>query len=224
MDLIWVGRGDLPAGHCSLHNDPMTQQIEREIGDEPAGDPSYAYRPSLIGGGCQFTLRPDAMEWQIGSRNGRIHYDRISAIRLSYRPVTMQSHRFITEIWSPGHPKIQIASVSWRSIVEQERFDKPYAAFIAELHRRIAAAGTSTQFTTGVPAITYWVGFAVFAAVMVAMGVMIVRALLLSQWSASAIVGVFFAVFAYQLGNYFRRNRPGRYRPDAIPSEVLPRG
>ncbi len=32
-----------------------------------------------------------------------------------------------------------------------------------------------------------------------------------------------FAVFALQIGNYFRRNRPQRYRPDAIPREVLPK-
>jgi hypothetical protein len=200
----------------------MSQEIEREVDGEAAADPSYAYKPSLIGSGCQFTLRPDAMEWQIGRRSGRVHYSRVGAVRLSYRPVTMQSHRFIAEIWSQGNPKIQIASVSWRSLVEQERFDRPYSAFIAELHRRIAAAGAPAEFTTGLPAITYWAGVAVFAGVMVAMGVIIVRALRLSQWSASAIIGVFFAVFAYQLGNFFRRNRPSRYRPDAIPSEVLP--
>jgi hypothetical protein len=34
---------------------------------------------------------------------------------------------------------------------------------------------------------------------------------------------VFFLVFGYQLGTYFYRNRPGRYRPDAIPPDVLPK-
>lgn len=201
----------------------MTQQTDRDIDAEAAGDPSYAFKPSLMGAMCEFTLRPDALDWQIGRRSGHIRYDRVSAVRLSYRPVTMQSYRFIAEVWSPGNPKIQIASVSWRSLVEQQRFDKPYAVFVSELHRRLAAAGATAQFTTGVPAVTYWIGVAVFAAVMVATGVMIVRSMRLEQWSASAIIGVFFLVFAYQLGNYFRRNRPGSYRPDAIPDEVLPR-
>ena len=52
----------------------------------------------------------------------------------------MQSHRFITEIWSADNPKIQIVSASWRSIMEQERLDEAYPSFISELHRRIAAA------------------------------------------------------------------------------------
>jgi len=201
----------------------MTQQTEREV-DGSSDDPSYAYKPSLIGSGCQLTLRPDALEWQIGRRSGRLRYDRITAVRLSYRPVTMQSHRFIAEIWSPGHPKIQIVSVSWRSIMEQERLDKAYTGFVAELHRRIAAAGAQTRFSTGLPAATYWVGVVMFSAVLLATGALFVRAVGTVAWAATAVVGIFFLVFAYQLGTYFYRNRPGRYRPDAIPTEVLPQG
>jgi hypothetical protein len=191
-------------------------------GDE-AGDPTYAFKPSLLGTASGFSLAPDALLWQVGSRTGRIRYDRIRAVRLSYRPVTMQSHRFIAEIWAADNPKLQIASVSWRSLVEQRRQDEAYSAFIAELHRRLAAAGSTARFTTGVPAGTYWIGLVLLAAVMAAIGGLVVRAMMLGQWSASAIVAVFFVVFAVQIGNYFRRNRPIRYRADAIPASVLPR-
>ena len=47
--------------------------------DEAAADPAYAFKPSLMGAMCQFTLRPDAMEWQIGRRSGRVPYDRVRA-------------------------------------------------------------------------------------------------------------------------------------------------
>jgi hypothetical protein len=195
-----------------------------EIADDSvAADPTYSFKPSLMGAICQFTLKPDALEWQIGRRCGRTRYDRFRAVRLSYRPVTMQAHRFVTEIWSPDHPKIQIVSASWRSLVEQERLDKGYTDFVTALHHRLAAAGSGTQFLTGVPAVTYWVGAVVFGVVMVMTGIMVVRALQFSQWSVSAILGIFFLVFAIQIGNYFRRNRPGRYRPDAIPRAVLPK-
>jgi hypothetical protein len=195
-----------------------------EIADDSvAADPTYAFKPSLMGAICQFTLKPDALEWQIGRRSGRTRYDRFRAVRLSYRPVTMQSHRFVAEIWSPDHPKIQIVSSSWRSLVEQERLDKGYAAFITELHRRLGASGVATQFSAGLPVVTYWIGAAVFLAVMVATGLMTVRALQLGQWSVSAVIAGFFLVLAIQIGNYFRRNQPGRYRPDAIPRAVLPK-
>jgi len=159
----------------------------------------------------------------MSGRAGRVRYERIRAVRLSFRPVTMQSRRFITEIWSTDNPKIQIVSVSWRSMVEQARQDGAYSAFVTELHRRLAASGSNAQFTTGLPVVSYWFGVVTFVAVMIAMAIMIVRALKLEQWSASAIIGAIFAVFALQIGNYFRRNRPSRYRPDAIPREVLPK-
>lgn len=201
----------------------MTAEPDQDNAASGSGDPTYAYKPSLIGAPCQFTLKPDALHWQIGRRAGRLRYDRVRHVRLSYRPVTMQSQRFVTEIWSSDNPKIQIASVSWRSLVEQQRLDAAYAAFIAELHRRLAAAGTTAQFSAGMPVAVYWIGVSVFAAVMAAMGVLTVRAMQAGQWSGAGIVGLFFVVFVYQLGNYFRRNRPGRYRPDALPANVLPR-
>ena len=191
--------------------------------DEPATDPAYAFKPSLMGGACQFTLRPDALEWQIGRRSGRVRYERVRAVRLSYRPVTMQTHRFITEIWSADNPKIQIVSVSWRSIMEQERLDKAYSAFVTELHRRVSAAGAATKFTTGLPLLSYWIGVVIFSGVILATGGLFLRAISSVQWAATAVVGIFFLVFAYQLGTYFYRNRPGRYRPDAIPRDVLPK-
>ena len=191
--------------------------------DEATGDPTYAFKPSLIGAMCQFTLKPDALEWQIGRRSGRVRYETVRAIRLSYRPVTMQSHRFITEIWSADNPKIQIVSVSWRSIMEQQRLDASYAAFIVELHRRLAAASAPAQFSTGLPFATYWVGVVVFGAVLIATGGLLVRAMSFDQWAPMVVVAIFFLVFAYQLGTYFYRNRPGRYRPDAVPEGVLPK-
>jgi hypothetical protein len=202
----------------------MTSDIvPPDIADEPPGDPTYAFKASLVGSLWQFTLRPDALEWQVGRRSGRIRYDAIHAVRLSYRPVTMQSHRFIAEIWSPGNPKIQIVSVSWRSIMEQQRLDAAYAAFVVELHRRLGAAGSPARFSTGLPFATYWVGVVVFSAVLVATGGLLVRAMSFDQWAPMVVVAIFFLVFAYQLGTYFYRNRPGRYRPDAVPADVLPK-
>jgi hypothetical protein len=191
--------------------------------DEPPGDPTYAFKASLIGSMCQFTLKPDALEWQVGRRSGRTRYDAIRAVRLSYRPVTMQSHRFITEIWAPGEPKIQIVSASWRSIMEQQRLDASYTLFIVELHRRLAAANAPAQFSSGLPFATYWAGIVVFGAVLLATGSLVVRATSFDRWAPMVVVGIFFLVFAYQLGTYFYRNRPGRYRPDAVPAEVLPK-
>lgn len=188
------------------------------------GNPTYAFKSSLVGGISQFKLKPDGLYWEVGRRGGNVRYERIKAVRLAYRPITMQSHRFTTEVWSANQPKLQIASVSWRSVVQQERLDAAYAAFIEELHRRIAAAGGTVQFISGIPAAAYWFGVVFFAAAVLATIVMAWRAVWVANWTSTAIIGIFLAVFAYQIANYFFRNRPGRYRPDAIPKNVLPAG
>ena len=44
----------------------------------------YVYKPSLMGAAWELRLRPDALEWRTGRHHGRIPYDRITRIRLSF--------------------------------------------------------------------------------------------------------------------------------------------
>ena len=185
-------------------------------------DLTYAYNPSLLGAVFEFCLRPQAFEWRAGRHSGRISYRDIRRLRLSFRPVTMQSYRFRTEIWAAGAPRIEIVSSSWKSMLEQERLSLAYTAFVAELHRRIAASGAPARFETGVAAPLYWSGLVVFAGVALALAALIVRALQVSAWGGAAFIAAFLVMFLWQAGVYFRRNRPGSYRPDALPAHLLP--
>ena len=187
-------------------------------------DPVYSYKPSLMGAPWELRLRPDALAWQMGRREGRIPYGRIRRVRLSYRPVTMQMRRFVTEIWPMDGPRLMIASTSWRSLVEQGTQDVAYGAFVKELHRRIAAAGAPATFDSGSPPLLYWPGLAIFAGGTLALAVLTVRALLVEAYAGAAFVGGFLGLFLWQSGNYFWRNRPGTYRPDALPKELVPGG
>ncbi len=194
-------------------------------------DPVYGYKPSLMGAGWEFRLRPDALEWRAGRHEGRVRYGSIARVRLSFRPVTMQTRRFLTEIWPGRGPRLSIASTSWRSLVEQVAQDQAYGAFIRELHRRIAAQHSLAQisfaqvsFETGSPAILYWPGLVVFVGVGLALAALTVRALQVGEFAGAALVGGFFALFMWQSGTYFQRNRPGTYRPDALPKDLVPGG
>ena len=69
---------------------------------------------------------------------------------MSYRPTNMQQQRFMTEVWADGMPKLQIVSSSWKSMFEQERFDRAYSDFVAALHRSQARAGTFLYVPRGV--------------------------------------------------------------------------
>ena len=134
----------------------------------------------------------------------------------------MQSHRFMTELWADDAPKLEILSSSWKSLVELERLDKSYAAFIAELHRRIALAAPPARFEQGKTPLLYWPGLLAFASVSLGLAWLIVRALQADAKGGAVFVGIFLVLFLWQGGNFFRRNRPGLYRPEAPPAELLP--
>lgn len=184
----------------------------------------YSYRPSLLGAAWQFELADDGIEWVAGRRSGRIPYRDVRKLRLSFRPANLQSQRFLAEIWAEDAPKLAIASSSWKSMFEQERLNKPYSTFVAELHRRLVAAQAPARYERGMTALRYWPGLMLFSAVALVISVLILRALQTGALSGAAFIAVFLALFVWQGGIYLRRNRPGVYRPDALPMDLLPKG
>jgi hypothetical protein len=201
----------------------MENPAPRADAADAAPDPYYVYRPSLMGAPFEFRLAGDAFHWRKGRIEGRASYDRIRRIRLSFRPATMQTYRFLAEVWPQGGPKLLISSTSWRSIIEQERLDDGYAAFLKELHRRIAAAGGPTVFEAGTSPLLYWPGVVIFVGASLGMAALTVRAVQVQAWGAAAFIGAFLTLFLWQAGGFFRRNRPVRYDPMALPEAVLPR-
>jgi hypothetical protein len=194
-------------------------------GEPPLGGEAtfeYTYRPSLLGAPWVFALKGDTLEWRAGRKSGSAALRAIRRMRLSFRPVTMQSRRFLTEIWAEGAPKLEICSSSWKSMVEQERLDRGYVTFVTELHRSLAQAGTHVRYEQGSDPFLYWPGLAVFAAVALALAFLCVRGLQAQAWGGTAFVVAFLLVFLWQAGNYFRRNRPGHYRPEHLPAELMP--
>ena len=185
---------------------------------------AYTYRPSLLGSPWEFRLDGDGIDWANGRKTGRVPFRTLRRVRLSFRPASMQAQRFAAELWADGAPKLEILSSSWKSMVEQERLDKPYAAFIAELHRRIALAAPPARFEQGSHPLLYWPGLIVYIGVSLGLAWLIMRALQAGVEGGAAVIGAFLALFLWQGGNFFRRNRPGIYRPDAPPAELMPKG
>ena len=87
----------------------------------------------------------------------------------------------------------------------------------------MAAAGAQTAFERGTPPFLYWPGLVVFFAAALALTGLTVQALLAGTWTGAAIVGAFLVLLLWHMGPFFRRNRPGTYRPEDVPDEVLPR-
>src|SRR5271169_5128960 len=110
----------------------------------------YAYKASLIGAAHQFELTDQGLSWRIAGRSGVWPYADISAIRLSYRPVSMQSRRFRADIENVSRQRMTILSTSWQTVALMAPQDRDYRAFIAELHRRLKGAGSRAMLIGGI--------------------------------------------------------------------------
>ena len=201
----------------------MDTSATSDADDIADGEPVYAYKPNLVGSPWLFRLRADGLVWEYGRRSGSIPYAQIRRVRMAFRPGTMQFYRFLTEVWAPQSPKLQISSTSFRGLMEQARQDADYVAFVTELHRRMAAAGSAARFEAGMHPVMYWLGTVVFSAITVGLFVFLVHTLLKRDLTGAAMVGGLIALVVWQVGTMFYRNRPRTYRPDAPPPPVLPR-
>jgi hypothetical protein len=184
---------------------------------------AFAYRPSLLGTPWEFRLGARGIDWSAGAKSGHLPYARVRRVRMSFRPGNMQLYRFVTEVWGEGGPRLVLASTSWKSMVEHERLDRGYAAFVAELHRRLAQAAPAARFEQGTNVLRYWPGVVVFAAISLGLALLVARALQAHAIGGATLIGAFLALFLWQGGDYFRRNRPRLYRPDRLPSELMPK-
>jgi hypothetical protein len=138
--------------------------------------------------------------------------------------MTMQSRRFVAEIWSNAAPKLQIASTSWRSIMEQEAQDRPFGDFMRRLSERVAASSAAAEFRTGSPLLLWGLGLLLFAGMLIAIPLLAFRTVTAGAAGGALLIVAFLGLFIWQLGRFFWRNQPGEYDPLNVPTRVLPGG
>ncbi|MCA1471359.1 hypothetical protein I6F09_26195 [Bradyrhizobium sp. IC3195] len=191
-------------------------------GAEAGSTTSYAYKASLIGSAHRFELTEQGLSWHIAGRSGLWRYDEISAIRLSFRPVSMQQHRFRADISRTGGGRIAILSTSWQTVALMAPQDNGFRDFLIELHARMAKAGSRAELTAGLGRKTYAAVLAFLAVLAVAMAGLLIRALLTGELAGVLFILGFAALFAWQVGGFVRRNRPQSYSFDRVPKALLP--
>lgn len=182
----------------------------------------YAFKASLVGAAHQFELTDEGLNWRVGGKSGVWPYAAISSIRLSYRPVSMQSRRFRADIEAEQGGRIVLLSTTWQTAALMAPQDADYRAFIVELHRRMATAASMAKLMGGLKPRLYTAAMVLLAFVALAMAGLFVRALLTGQWAGVLFLAGFAALFAWQIGGFVRRNRPQAYTFDSLPEKLLP--
>jgi hypothetical protein len=182
----------------------------------------YAFKASLIGAAHQFELTGDGLSWRIAGKSAVWPYAGISMIRLSYRPVSMQSHRFRADIGNADGGRIALLSTSWQSAALMAPQDNDYRAFLTQLHTRMAQAGSKAALIGGLTPRVYAAAVILLTLVAVAMSGLFIRAIATGEFAGALFLVGFAILFAWQVGGFIRRNRPRVYTFDDLPAALLP--
>jgi hypothetical protein len=190
--------------------------------NQTASPTRYAFKASLIGAAHRFELTDEGLKWRMAGKSGVWPYASISSIRLSYRPVSMQSRRFRADIEAEDRGRLVLFSTTWQTAALMAPQDQDYRTLIVELHRRMAAAGSTAKLAGGLKPRLYTAAMVLLAFVAVAMAGLFVRAVLIGEWAGVLFLVGFAALFTWQIGGFVRRNRPRAYAFDHLPARLLP--
>ncbi|MFG3591743.1 hypothetical protein [Bradyrhizobium sp. RDI18] len=182
----------------------------------------YVYKASLVGSAHEFELRDEGLSWQARGKAGIWPYADIVAVRLSYRPMSMQSRRFRADIEHKSGQRITAFSTSWHTVVLMTPQDRDYRAFIEQLHARLKAARGTVALIGGIGPMTYAGGCLLLALVAIAIAGLLARAVATGEFAGALFLVGFAALFGWQMGGFIWRNKPRLYTFDQLPETLLP--
>jgi hypothetical protein len=134
----------------------------------------------------------------------------------------MQSRRFRADIGNADGGRIAIVSTSWQTAALMAPQDRDYRDFIAELHARMAKAGSRAVLVGGLGPRIYAAAIVCVTLLAVAMCGLLLRSIAIGEWAGTLFLLGFAALFAWQVGGFVTRNRPLVYSFDHLPKALLP--
>ena len=202
----------------------MPTDLKRPSDDADDDRPGirYAYKASLIASAYLFELTEQGLSWKISGRSGVWLYRDIASISMSFRPTSMQAHRFRADIRHKDGGRIRVVSTNWQTVSLMTPQDNGYRAFIEGLHARMAQAGSTAKLTGGLPYGIYAAALVLVGLLGIAMIGLFVRALMTGEYAGALFLVGFVLLFNWQIGGFMRRNKPITYSFDQLPDALLP--
>jgi hypothetical protein len=187
-------------------------------------DPAvYRLKANAFVGTRTYRLTDEALTWEEdGKPLDGVFYDEIAEVRLAFAPTRVAPNRYRAQIVFRKGGMVELFNLEYVGFASFAAHDAGYAAFLTELHRRLAAHGKNVVYRRGNTLTGYIlnVGLTIFIFVAIAFAVLF---LINVGGPGIAIVKlVIILFFVPLLIRYIRRARPGTYDPLALPADVLP--
>jgi hypothetical protein len=183
---------------------------------------TYQHRAKPYAPEAEFVLKDDHVAITQGARKGNFPYRDIDLIRLTYRPRNTTNEGYVAKIYRRDRKTASLTNLSWKSLVDMERQDASYAAFVRALIGRITAANPAVALQAGMPRWLHLITGAFGAAAVLTMIVVTAQAIRNASWPIALMTGALALYFGWWSWRYLTRNRPRRFTPDALPADVMP--
>jgi len=182
----------------------------------------YAFRPRPFAAETVVDLTDRAIEAQRAGKDSTIALRDIVTIRLFYAPRGINFTGFRAKLYTRGGTTLAFEDRSFKGLVEQERLEAAYRAFVSELCSRAEAANPNVLLYGGraVTILALVGGVGLLTTNLLAYFVL--RSVMEGKVLLAAGIAVFVGWFAAWTWAYVMRNRPQSFRAAAIPPQVLP--
>jgi hypothetical protein len=175
------------------------------------------------GGGAR--LGAEIFELTDGARAERFAYRDVAAMRLSYRPRSLDYHVFRLDLRMVDGRTVKLFNVSsspGAAFKPHERWDEGYRTLAQSLVDRIGAQAPKARLEAGFAPARYWAAAAAGAVMLGVVGLRLAQALALGDARVALVSGAGLALIALFLKPFLSRNRPRPLKPGAVPPQVLP--
>ena len=184
---------------------------------------TYRFRSNAFVGERTYTLTDDALviEEEGKPRDGAF-YDGISEVRLAFTPTRAATNRYRAQIIFKEGGMAELFNTHFAGVLNFPEKNAEYNAFLAELHRRLAAKGKNVRYMRGNSQAAYFGNWllTIFIFAMLALAFVLLMTLGL-VWIA-VVKLLIILCFIPVLIRYMQRAKPGSYDPLDIPKDVLP--
>lgn len=184
---------------------------------------TYTYRLNALEKPTTLTLEDDALLVEREGRIERILLAGLTESRLSFAPTRADLVRYDCRLTARGGARLLIRSTSWEGFGDFKDQGPEYAAFVRELHARLAGV-EGVAFVRGESPARYWGSLGCFAGVMLMLLVVLLGTGLIFVPAVAVIKLVLILVLVPWVWKWGRVNRPGVFDPRGVEGELLPGG
>ena len=190
--------------------------------ENPAPDLLYAHRAKPYSSDLELRLTARALMAEKGKSQQTYALDKLERIRLSFSPRNTSKLTFLCEVRAMDGSSVKFDNLTWKSMIQTERQDVDFRAFVLALIERTATVNRSVRLEAGIGTLKFnlmrMIGFGLIAA--------LAGATIFSATKASYTVAVgsfgLTVYIALWLRDFLTRNQPRAFTASAVPGNVLP--